>query len=62
MAVWWRSARKSSSWVGVMSADGAEPVVNDLGLVIAKGVGGEFAFGDDADVDCDVAQAGLAHE
>ena len=37
-------------------ADGAEPVVDDLGLVVAEGVGGEFAFDDDADVDLDVAQ------
>ena len=42
-------------------ADGAEPVVDDLGLVVAEGVGDEFAFGDDADVDLDVAQAGLTH-
>ena len=33
----------------------AEPVVDDLGLVVAEGVGGEFAFGDDADTDLDVA-------
>jgi len=43
-------------------ADGAEPVVDDLGLVVAEGVGGEFAFGDGADVNLDVAQAGLTHE
>ena len=42
--------------------DGAEPLVDDLGLAVAEGVGAEFAFDHDADVDLDVAEAGAAHE
>ena len=55
MAVWWRSALEVVELGGADVADCAEPVVDDLGLAVAEGVGAEFAFDDDADVDLDVA-------